>query len=90
MRLYKPLTDHDGRANRQGNQHSNPYYGQHGADWVKDANASLYNAQHEHSQPKLRRQRRISRLLLNSLLVVLAIIVMIVGGFIVYSLALNL
>ncbi|MFC6181513.1 hypothetical protein [Lactiplantibacillus daowaiensis] len=90
MRLYKPVTNHNGRANRADNRHINPYYGQHGAEWVKNGNASLYNAQHEHSQAKLHLQHRFGTVAYNVLWVIVAIIVMIVGGFIVYSLALNL
>jgi len=90
MRLYKPLANHDGRAYRHGDRHINPFYGQHGADWVKNGNASLYNAQHEHSPANSHLQKRVSRIVLTSLWVVIAIVVMLVGGFIVYSLALNL
>ncbi|MCG0738757.1 hypothetical protein IMAU70004_01809 [Lactiplantibacillus plantarum] len=52
MRRYQPLTKSNGRVPHSLNHNTNPYYGQHGADWVKDTNASLFNAQHEHLQSK--------------------------------------
>ena len=90
MRLYKPLTKPDGRVPRSGKRHTNPYYGQRGADWVKNANASLFNAQHEHSHTKLHLQHRLSQVTRNVVFVILAVIGMVVGGFIIYSLALSL
>ncbi|AVK60834.1 hypothetical protein C5Z25_03290 [Lactobacillus sp. CBA3605] len=88
MQLYKPLARHDGRTDRH--RSINPYYGKNGADWVKNANASLFNAQHDHSQAKLHLQYRFGRAAYNVLWLVIAILVMLVGGFIIYSLALNL
>ncbi|VDG19110.1 hypothetical protein [Lactiplantibacillus mudanjiangensis] len=89
MHLYKPVTKTDGRANRADNRHINPYYGQHGAAWVKNGNASLYNAEHEHSQAKLHLQHRFGKAMYNVLWAVIAIILMLVGGLIIYSLAIN-
>ncbi|RRK10814.1 hypothetical protein D1831_05800 [Lactiplantibacillus garii] len=90
MRLYKPLTKPDGRVHSTGERHTNPYYGKRGADWVKDTNASLYNAQHEHSQARLHLEHRVSQITRNVIFTVLAILGMIVGGFIIYSIALSL
>ncbi|WEZ94945.1 hypothetical protein P3T69_02450 [Lactiplantibacillus plantarum] len=59
MRRYQPLTKSNGWVPHSLNHNTNPYYGQHGADWVKDTNASLFNAQHEHLQSKSHVERRV-------------------------------
>ncbi len=38
MRRYQPLTKSNGRVPHSLNHNTNPYYGQHGADWVTDTN----------------------------------------------------
>lgn len=89
MRLYKPLAKHDGRVPRSTSRHTNPFYGSHGADWLKDGDGSLYNAQHEHSNRKLHVEHQVSHVTFNVMWSIVAIIVMLVGGFIVFSLAIN-
>ncbi|WP_338208846.1 hypothetical protein [Lactiplantibacillus paraxiangfangensis] len=90
MRLYKPLTKPDGRVQHTGARHTNPYYGKRGAEWVKDTNASLYNAQHEHSQSRYDIERRVSRMTRYTVFTVLIVLAMIIVGFIIYSIALSL
>ncbi|MFB9770246.1 hypothetical protein [Lactiplantibacillus modestisalitolerans] len=89
MRQYRPLTKPDGRVARSQADHVNPYYGQRGADWIKNTNASLFNAQHEPTQTKTRFEQRVSRATRNVLLGSLATVGMLIGGFIVYALAIN-
>ena len=89
MRRYQPLTNPNGRVLRSTNQTTNPYYGQRGADWIKDTNASLFNAQHEHSQTKLHLERQVNQITHRILKIILAILAMLVGGFILFSLAIN-
>lgn len=90
MRRYQPLTKSNGRAPHSLNHNTNPYYGQHGADWVKDTNASLFNAQHEHLQSKSHVERRVRHNVRQVLWVVVAILAMLLGGFILFSLAINI
>lgn len=90
MRLYKPLTKPNGRVLRSVNHHTNPYYGQRGANWVRDTNASLFNAQHEASQTRLHLEHRFYQVTHNVLWLVLATVAMVLGGFIIYSIALNI
>jgi len=89
MRRYQPLTNPNGRVPRSTNQTANPYYGQRGADWIKDTNASLFNAQHERSQTKLHLERQVNQITHRILKIILAILTMLVGGFILFSLAIN-
>lgn len=91
MRLYHPLTKPDGRVQRSKNQNTNPYFGKRGAEWVKDSNASLYSAQREHTNRDWRQvQHRVNRTTLNVIWTIVAILVMIVIGFVIYAIALGL
>ncbi|BDZ31442.1 hypothetical protein RA086_09500 [Lactiplantibacillus sp. WILCCON 0030] len=90
MRLYQPLAKHNGRVPHHVKVRNNPFYGTHGADWVKNESASLFNAEHEHSQAHLHLQRRVGQATYNVIWMVLAVIGMLLGGFIIYSLAINL
>jgi len=89
MRLYQPLAKHNGRVPHHVKAHNNPFYGTRGADWVKNESASLFNAEHEHSQANLQLQHRIGQATTHVIWVILAVIAMLLGGFIIYSLALN-
>lgn len=90
MRRYQPLTKSDGRVPHSISHNTNPYYGQRGADWVKNTNASLFNAQHERSQTKLHVEQRVSHNVHQLLWLIVAVIAMLVGGFILFSLAINI
>jgi len=90
MRLYQPLTKSNGRVPHHVKVRNNPFYGIHGADWVKNESASLFNAEHEHAQPHNHVQQRVRRLSRKVLWSILAVIGMLVVGFILYSLAINL
>lgn len=89
MRRYQPLTKPDGRVPHSTSHHTNPYYGTHGADWVKNTNASLFNAKQTHSLAKRETEQRVSQRARQLLWLVLAIIAMVLGGFILFSLAIN-
>ncbi len=89
MRRYQPFTNPNGRVLRSTNQTTNPYYGQRGADWIKDTNASLFNAQHEHSQAKSHFEYHVTNVTHHIVWAIVAILAMLVGGFILYSLAIN-
>lgn len=90
MRLYQPLTKSNGRVPRSGKAHNNPFYGVHGADWVKNESASLFNAEHEHAQPHYQLHQRLGRTTKMLLWATLVVIGMLIIGFILYSLAINL
>ncbi|CAM3279277.1 hypothetical protein [Lactiplantibacillus plajomi] len=90
MRQYKPLTKTDGRVHNSSQDHANPFYGQRGADWIKNTNASLFNAQREQAHRQPSHKKQVQRVLRNVLLIIVAVVVMVVGGFFLYSLALSL
>lgn len=89
MRLYQPLTKHNGRVPRSGKVRNNPFYGIHGADWVKNESASLFNAEHEQAQPHHQLHRRVGQTTRKILWAMLIVIGMLIIGFILYSLAIN-
>ncbi|KRL48002.1 hypothetical protein [Lactiplantibacillus paraplantarum] len=90
MRRYQPSPKSNGRVHHSISHNTNPYYGQRGADWVKNTNASLFNAQHERSQAKNHVERQVRHSMRQVLWVVVAIITMLLGGFILFSFAINI